>query len=167
MSSEHEAKCCGGCGGEEQNFEQMDTILSKYQGVKGALIPVLQEAQSAYGYLPKEVLRYIGKKMDIPVSQIYGVVTFYSQFHLNPRGKNIIRVCQGTACHVRGAKAILTALEDSLKVTAGNTTPDLKFTLETVACIGACGLAPVLMINDDTHGRLTPEAIPQLLARYA
>lgn len=166
MSSEHETKCCGGCGGEEQSFDQMDAILSKYHGVKGALIPVLQEAQSAYGYLPKEVLRYISKKMDIPVSQIYGVVTFYSQFHLNPRGKNIIRVCQGTACHVRGAKAILTALEDTLKVTAGNTTPDLKFTLETVACIGACGLAPVLMINDDTHGRLTPEAIPQLLAKY-
>lgn len=167
MSKELDSKCCCGCGGEEKNFEQMDAILMKYEGVKGALIPVLQEAQTAYGYLPKEVLRYIGKKMDIPISQIYGVVTFYSQFHLNPRGKNIIRVCQGTACHVRGAKAILTALEDALKVTAGNTTSDLKFTLETVACIGACGLAPVLMINDDTHGRLTPETIPQLLAKYA
>jgi NADH:ubiquinone oxidoreductase subunit E len=105
--------------------------------------------------------------MAIPVSQIYGVVTFYSQFHLNPRGKNIVRVCQGTACHVRGAKAILTMLEDNLKVKAGGTTPDLKFTLETVACIGACGLAPVLMVNDDTHGRLTPEIIPEILAKYA
>jgi NADH:ubiquinone oxidoreductase subunit E len=95
------------------------------------------------------------------------VATFYSQFHLNPRGKNIIRVCQGTACHVRGAKAILKALEDTLKITAGKTTPDLKFTLETVACIGACGLSPVMMVNDDTHGRLTPEIVPQILSRYS
>ena len=104
--------------------------------------------------------------MNIPVSQIYGVVTFYSQFHLKPRGKNIIRVCLGTACHVRGGKAILTAIEDTLKIKAGGTTPDLLFTLETVACIGACGLAPVLMINDDTHGRLTPEGTPEILSKY-
>jgi NADH-quinone oxidoreductase subunit E/NADP-reducing hydrogenase subunit HndA len=165
MNSNHANKCC--CGGDANQFAQLDEILAKYQGVKGALIPVLQEAQNAYGYLPKEVIVRIGEKMNIPTSQIYGVATFYSQFHLNPRGKNIIRVCQGTACHVRGAKAILTALEDSLKVSAGQTTPDLKFTLETVACIGACGLAPVLMVNDDTHGRLTPENIPDILAKYA
>ncbi len=165
MTSAHEKQCC--CGSEGNNFEQMDVILAKYQGVKGALIPVLQEAQNAYGYLSKEVIQYIGEKMSIPVSQIYGVVTFYSQFHLNPRGKFIVRVCQGTACHVRGAKAILTALEDALKVKAGGTTADLKFTLETVACIGACGLAPVMMVNDDTHGRLTPEAVTQILKKYA
>jgi NADH-quinone oxidoreductase E subunit len=146
---------------------QLEEILSKYQDVKGALIPVLQQAQHAYGYLSKEVIEYISEKLNIPVSQIYGVVTFYSQFHLNPRGKNIIRVCQGTACHVRGAKAILKAIEDYLKVSAGQTTPDLKFTIETVACIGACGLAPVMMVNEDTHGRLTPEIIPEILAKYA
>ena len=168
MNSDKETKCC--CGGGEAGklaLDQLDAILEKYQGVKGALIPVLQEAQNAYGYLPREVIKHIAEKMSIPVSQIYGVVTFYAQFHLNPRGKNIIRVCQGTACHVRGAKGILKALEDSLQVKAGGTTPDLKFTLETVACIGACGLAPVLMVNDDTHGRLTPEVIPELLAKYA
>lgn len=168
MNSDKETKCC--CGGGEVGklaLDQLDAILEKYQGVKGALIPVLQEAQNAYGYLPREVIQHIAEKMSIPVSQIYGVVTFYAQFHLNPRGKNIIRVCQGTACHVRGAKGILKALEDSLQVKAGGTTPDLKFTLETVACIGACGLAPVLMVNDDTHGRLTPEVIPELLAKYA
>lgn len=169
MNSDKETKCCC-CGGGEagkHDLAQVEAILAKYQGVKGALIPVLQEAQNAYGYLPKEVIVCIAEKMAIPVSQIYGVVTFYAQFHLNPRGKNIVRVCQGTACHVRGAKAILTALEDNLKIKAGGTTPDLNFTLETVACIGACGLAPVLMVNDDTHGRLTPEVIPEILAKYA
>ncbi|MDU4962033.1 MAG: NADH-quinone oxidoreductase subunit NuoE [Sporomusaceae bacterium] len=160
--SNHE--CC--CGGNNGRLTQLDEILAKYQGGKGALIPVLQEAQHAYGYLSKDVVEHLAKALDIPVSQVYGVITFYSQFHLNPRGRNIIRVCQGTACHVRGGKAILKALEDQLKVAAGSTTPDLKFTLETVACIGACGLAPVLMVNDDTHGRLTPEAIPDILARY-
>lgn len=166
MSGNGENKCCC-CGGSENEFVQLDELLARYQGVKGALIPVLQEAQNTYGYLSREVLERIADKMDIPISQIYGVVTFYSQFHLNPRGKNIIRVCQGTACHVRGAKAILKAIEDKLKIAAGGTTPDLKYTLETVACIGACGLAPVMMVNDDTHGRLTPEVIPEILAKYA
>lgn len=166
MSGNSEKNCCC-CGGGGNEFVQLDELLARYQGVKGALIPVLQEAQNTYGYLSREVLERIADKMDIPISQIYGVVTFYSQFHLNPRGKNIIRVCQGTACHVRGAKAILKAIEDNLKVAAGGTTPDLKYTLETVACIGACGLAPVMMVNDDTHGRLTPEIIPEILAKYA
>lgn len=157
-------KCC--CGDNSAHFSQLDEILTKYEGAKGALIPVLQEAQHAYGYLAKDVVERIADKLQIPVSQVYGVITFYSQFHLNPRGRNIIRVCQGTACHVRGGKAILKALEDNLKVSAGETTPDLKFTLETVACIGACGLAPVLMVNDDTHGRLTPDSIPEILAKY-
>ncbi|EGO64405.1 NADH-quinone oxidoreductase subunit NuoE [Acetonema longum] len=165
MSNENEVKkCC--CGGNASQMAQLDAILAKYQGVQGALIPVLQEAQNAYGYLSKEVVECIAKKMGIPVSQVYGVITFYSQFHLNPRGKNIIRVCQGTACHVRGGKAILQALEDQLHISAGQTTPDLKFTLETVACIGACGLAPVMMINDDTHGRLTTDILPEILAKY-
>lgn len=166
MNCKQEKSCC--CGGNAAaNLAKLDEILAKYQGMKGALIPVLQESQDAYGYLSKEVIVRIGEKLSIPTSQIYGVTTFYSQFHLNPRGKNIIRVCQGTACHVRGAKAILKALEDSLKISAGKTTPDLKFTLETVACIGACGLAPVMMVNDDTHGRLTPEIVPEILGRYS
>lgn len=165
MMDSKQTKCC--CGSNVNQFAQVDEILAKYAGVKGALIPVLQATQNSYGYLPKEVIEYIAAKMAVPVSQIYGVVTFYSQFHLNPRGKNIIRVCQGTACHVRGAKAVTKAIEDQLHIKAGGTTADLKFTLETVACIGACGLAPVLMVNDDTHGRLTPEIIPEILAKYA
>jgi len=160
----NQPNCC--CGGNVNQFVKLDEILQKYQGIKGALIPVLQEAQNAYGYLPKEVIQNIAEKMNIPVSQIYGVVTFYSQFHLKPRGKNIIRVCLGTACHVRGGKAVLTAIEEKLKIKAGGTTSDLLFTLETVACIGACGLAPVLMINDDTYGRLTPESTPEILSKY-
>ncbi|MBP2663150.1 MAG: NADH-quinone oxidoreductase, subunit [Firmicutes bacterium] len=159
----NQSQCC--CDGSVNQFDKLDEVLKKYQGVKGALIPVLQEAQHAYGYLSKEVLQNISKKMDIPISQIYGVVTFYSQFHLTPRGKSIIRVCQGTACHVRGAKTILNEIENQLNIKSGATTPDLKFTLETVACIGACGLAPVMMIDDDTHGRLTPEIIPKILAK--
>ncbi|MBP2645922.1 MAG: NADH-quinone oxidoreductase, subunit [Firmicutes bacterium] len=164
MSKEQTNQCC--CGGSKEQFTELDKVLAKYEGQKGALIPVLQEAQHIYGYLSQEVITRVGEKLAIPTSQIYGVATFYSQFHLKPRGRNIVRVCQGTACHVRGAKAILAALEDNLKISAGGTTPDLKFTLETVACIGACGLAPVLMVNDDTHGRLTPEAIPGILAKY-
>lgn len=164
METKETQGCC--CGGNKDRFAKLDAILEKYRGIKGALIPVLQEAQDAYGFLPKDVLACIAEKMKIPVSQVYGVVTFYSQFHLNPRGRNIIRVCQGTACHVRGAKAVLKALEDELQIAPGQTTADQRFTLETVACLGACGLAPVLMINEDTHGRLKPETVCQLLDRY-
>lgn len=164
MNRDSKSECC--CGGEN-SMPLIDEILEKYKGMDGALIPVLQESQNVHGYLSKEVIEYISAKMNIPSSQIYGVVTFYAQFHLNPRGKNVIRVCQGTACHVRGAKAILKAVEEHLGVSAGETTPDLSFTLETVACIGACGLAPVMMVNEDTHGRLTPESIPEILSRYS
>lgn len=160
----NERRCC--CNGRVNQFSKLDEILKKYQGVHGSLIPVLQEVQNSYGYLPKNIIERISEKMDIPSSQIYGVVTFYAQFHLKARGKNIIRVCQGTACHVRGAKAILQELEEELKIKAGETTEDLLFTLETVACIGACGLAPVLMINENTYGRLTPENIMGILAQY-
>ena len=116
--------------------EQLNALLEKYRGTKGSVIPVLQQAQEIYGYLPKEVLIEISSKLEVPISQIYGVVTFYAQFHLEPRGRNIIRSCQGTACHVRGAKAVLKAIQDKLGLKEGQTTtPDLKFTLETVACI--------------------------------
>lgn len=157
-------KCCCGC--DTNQYVQLDEILAKYKDTKGALIPVLQQAQDAYGYLSQEVITRIAQGLDIPLSSVYGVVTFYSQFHMNPRGRFIIRVCQGTACHVRGAKAVLTEIENKLGIKAGETTPDLRFTLETVACIGACGLAPVLMVNDDTHGRLKPESVSEILENY-
>ncbi len=161
---ENEHSCCS--GSKKATFENMENILAKYEGKKGSLIPILQDAQNAYGYLSKELLEYIAQKTQVPISHIYGVVTFYSQFHLNPRGKNVIRVCQGTACHVRGGKTILKALEDYLNIKAGETTVDCKFTLETVACLGACGLAPVMMVNEDTHGRLVPEDVGQILQKY-
>jgi NADH-quinone oxidoreductase E subunit len=164
METKETQGCC--CGGGTDRFAQVDAILERFKGVKGALIPVLQEAQHAYGFLPKDVIGRIAENLKIPVSQVFGVVTFYSQFHMNPRGRNIIRVCQGTACHVRGAKGVLKALEDELHIIPGQTTADDRFTLETVACLGACGLAPVMMINDDTHGRLTPEVVCKYLERY-
>ena len=152
----------------EKQWEQLDELLDKYRGTKGSVIPVLQQSQEIFGYLPKDVLIEISKELDVPISQIFGVVTFYAQFHLEPRGKNIIRSCQGTACHVRGAKKVLEAIRTKLGLAEGqSTTPDLKFTLETVACIGACGLAPCFVINDETHGRLTPEAIGPILDKFA
>ena len=158
------------CGNKKENLEKylkpLDSILKEFPAEKKSLIPVLQKAQDEYGYLPEEVLKKIAASLDLSLSQVYGVVTFYTQFHQKPRGEYIIRVCMGTACHVRGGQAILEEIEEELGITSGETTEELKFTLETVACIGACGLAPVIMINDDTHGRLTPEKVPEILAEY-
>jgi NADH:ubiquinone oxidoreductase subunit E len=151
----------------EKKFAKLDETLSSIGRKAGMLIPILQNAQEIFGYLPKEVLIRISDRTDVPISQIYGVVTFYAQFHLSPRGRNIIRSCQGTACHVRGAKAILQKINECIDLPAGAaTTKDLRFTLETVACIGCCGLAPVLMVNDETHGRLAPGMIQGILDRY-
>ncbi|MGI6442658.1 MAG: NADH-quinone oxidoreductase subunit NuoE [Synergistaceae bacterium] len=148
----------------EKSWDLLDQLLDKYRGVKGCVIPVLQQAQNIFGYLPKDVLLKISEEIDVPISQIYGVVTFYSQFHLEPRGKYIIRCCLGTACHVRGAALVFDEIKKRLGLKDGEvTTPDLKFTLESVACIGACGLAPCIMINDETHGRLSPEKVGEIL----
>jgi NADH-quinone oxidoreductase subunit E len=151
----------------ERDLARLDELLAELGGTKGTLIPILQKAQDIFGYLPREVLITISERTHIPISQIFGVVTFYAQFHLNPRGRNIIRSCQGTACHVRGAKLILSELKTQLGLEEGEaTTKDLMFTLETVACIGCCGLAPVIMINDETHGRLVPDAIKGIVDKY-
>lgn len=156
---------CSAAGGFD--LAPLMDILSEYkENPKGALIPVLQKAQSVYGYLPKPVLETIAKELKLTTAEVFGVVTFYAQFHLNPRGKHIIRVCQGTACHVRGGAKILEAVSEHLKIKPGETTRDLEFTLETVACLGACGLAPVMMVDDNTHGRLTPLDVPGILDSY-
>lgn len=156
------------CGSQEidPKAQQLSEVLAEYSGQKGSLIPVLQKAQDIYGYLPKEVLKQVAVSLKMPFSQVYGVVTFYAQFHLEPRGRNIIRVCLGTACHVRGGEKILDTIRKEVKIDDGETTDDLRFTLESVACIGACGLAPVIMVNDDTHGRLTPDRLAGILAQY-
>ncbi|RJQ06645.1 MAG: NADH-quinone oxidoreductase subunit NuoE [Bacillota bacterium] len=133
----------------------------------GALIPLLQLVQEKVGHLPRVSLSLISEKLGLPESRIYGVATFYAQFHMKPRGKYVVRVCQGTACHVRGGKTILEAVEEQLGVKPGDTTPDLLFTLERVACLGACGLAPTMIINDDTYGRLTPVKAQKILASLA
>lgn len=145
---------------------ELEKVFAQFKGKKGALIPVLQKAQDIYGYLPAEVLKEISRNLQIPLSKIYGVVTFYAQFHLKPRGRNIIRVCLGTACHVRGGAKIVEAVTKAIGIKDGETTEDLRYTFESVACLGACGLAPVMMVNDDTHGRLTPDMVKALLEKY-
>lgn len=148
--------------------QRLEELLAQYKGTKGATIPVLQKAQEIFGYLPKEVLITISRELDVPISKIYGVVTFYAQFHLEPRGEHIIRSCQGTACHVRGAKVVLEAMQKKLGLSDEKcTTDDLKFTIETVACIGACALAPCVMVDDETHGRLTTDTACAVLDEYA
>lgn len=149
----------------EINLALLDPILEKKKREKGALIPLLQMAQELYGYLPEEVLRYISKKSNVPLSRIYGVITFYAQFYQKPRGKNIIKSCQGTACYVKGGKVILEEMERTLGIKAGETTNDRLFTLETVACLGTCFLAPVKMVNDQYHGKLTPRSAVKVLEK--
>jgi len=158
-------KCTGEKVDSPQDVQLME-LLDHYRDYEGGLIPVLQEAQNIYGYLPEDARERISQELSIPFSEVVGVVTFYSQFHLKPRGRNIIRVCLGTACHVLGGSRIMGALKDALGVDNGGTTEDLRFTLESVACIGACGLAPCIMINDDTHGRLVPADMKKILEQY-
>lgn len=130
------------------------------------LIALLQDVQDAYGYLPEDQLKAIAEYIGIPFSTVYGVATFYNQFRLTPLGKNVIRVCRGTACHVKNSANILTALETELNVKAGQTTRDKLFTLETVACIGACSIAPVINVNQEYYGRITVKEIPKILSKY-
>jgi NADH:ubiquinone oxidoreductase subunit E len=152
----------------EKDFSQLDTILQAYQAKPGILIPLLQEVQNLLGYLSKDAMRYIAEKMHIPVADIYGVATFYSMFKLKPQGRHIVRVCKGTACHVSDADGIKDALRTALRLQKDeDTTMDMKFTLVEVACLGCCSLAPVIMIDDTTFGKLTPEAIPKILERFA
>jgi len=141
-------------------------ILEPWRGRKGFLIPVLQAVQHEFGYVPKSAIEIISREMKMPTAEIYGVVTFYAQFHLKPRGRHIIRVCRGTACHVRGSLKLLQKVKEMLKVEENGTTEDLRYTLEPVACLGACGLAPVMMVDDETHGRLVPENLKGILDLY-
>jgi NADH-quinone oxidoreductase subunit E len=145
---------------------KLEKILEMHSGQKGALIPILQEIQAAYGFLPEEALKMVSRGVKVPLSRIYGVITFYAQFYLTPRGKHLIKACQGTACHVRGASQVLDNLSRELKVNPGGTTEDLSFSLETVACVGTCFLAPVIMINEDYYGKLTPKKAMDAVKKY-
>ncbi len=152
---------------QEFDLDLVDSIVEPYLGRQEMAIPILQAAQEQFGYLPRPVLERIARKMNIPVSRLFGLVTFYAQFKLQPRGRNIIRVCKGTACHIQGGQKIGERIQEVLGIEVGQTTPDLCFTLEEVACIGACALAPVMMINDQPHGRLTPDRIKNILKQYS
>jgi len=146
---------------------KVESILEKYQNAKrDMLIPILQEVQEAESYLSKEAVIEIGKHLHLPISKIYGVATFYNQFRFQPVGKNHILVCRGTACHVKGSKAVLEALVQSLKIEPGQTTKDGLFSIEVVACIGACGLAPVINVNGKFHAKLTPDGVRKIINKY-
>ena len=152
--------------GTKAQEEQLIAVIDKYRGTKGALMPVLQEAQAIYGYLPIEVQKIIATRMGVSLEEVYGVSTFYSQFVLNPKGDVSIAVCLGTACYVKGSGDLLDKITQILGLPAGSTTPDGKFSLEATRCIGACGLAPVLTINNDVYGKLTVNDIEGILAKY-
>ena len=143
--------------------EQLDDVLSQYKGEKSELIPILQEAQEKFRYLPAEAMQTIARFLRIPESVVFGVSTFYSQFKLVPSGRNIVRVCRGTACHVRGGARILSEAERQLHIRPGETTEDMEYTLETVACIGACALAPTMTIEKETYGQMTTKKVAEVL----
>lgn len=146
--------------------ERTRKVIAPWKGSKGAVIPILQELQKEFGYLPKEALNVMSRELKLPKAELYGIATFYAQFHLTPRGRHVVRVCRGTACHVRGSLKILERVKEILGVDENETTKDLRFTLEPVACLGACGLAPVMMVDDETHGRMTPDKVSAVLDRY-
>lgn len=150
---------------EEETFDlaPLHSVLEEYRAQQGAVIPVLQKAQEIYGWLPKEVLEAVASGMHVPLSRIYGVVTFYAQFYLSRRGRHIVRQCDGTACHVRGAAKIVDSAQNRLGIKTGETTPDYRVTFEVVYCLGSCGLAPVAMIDDKVVGHLVPESMIALI----
>lgn len=150
----------------KEKIQEFRNFIRENKDKQGALMPVLQEAQGKFGYLPNEILEIVSRDLNVPLSEIYGVATFYSQFTFIPKGENNISVCLGTACYVKGAEKVLEEIENVLGIKCGGTTPDLKFSITPTRCIGACGLAPVININDDTHGRLKPEDIKAIIEKY-
>ena len=158
--------CCEEELTEEQMLKKTDELIDLFTGVRGALIPILQSAQNLFGYLPEPVLKKVSFQLKIPYSEVAGVVSFYSYFSTIPRGKHIIRVCLGTACYVRGGKEVLESIRDYLGIEVGGTTEDRLFSLEIGRCFGACGLAPVVMIDDQVYQRVKPAKIKDLLLPY-
>ncbi len=143
--------------------DELQKIFARYSGERSELIPLLQDLQKELGYLPREAMTETARFLGVPDSVVYGVVTFYAQFYLTRQGKHKVRVCQGTACHVRGSKQIMCAMEKKLGVDPGETTPDYEFTLERVACVGSCALAPLMVVDDKVHGGMTPEKAESLI----
>lgn len=163
MSQKKEGVCFT-CTAEQE--ADLKRVISELKDTAGALMPILQHAQEIFGYLPIKVQTMISDETGIPLEKIYGVATFYSQFSLQPKGQYRISVCLGTACYVKGSGDIFKKLEELLGITNGECTPDGKFSLDSCRCVGACGLAPVMMINDEVYGRLTVDDVPTILAKY-
>lgn len=164
-----ECKCC--CSQNNENTvkdEKVEEIIKRNKNRNGALMPILNELQDCFGYLPEYALKEVSKALDMPLAEIYGVATFYSRFTLKPRGEHTISVCLGTACYVKGSKDIFSRLVEELKVSgSGDTSDDGKFTLEATRCLGCCGLAPVITIDEDVYGKLVPDDIPNILKKYS
>ena len=152
--------------GTPEQEEKLNAVIAECNGDKSLLMHVMQEAQLIYGYLPFEVQAMIAEGMDVPLEKVYGVSTFYAQFALSPKGRYNISVCLGTACYVKGAGGVLERIQKRLGIEPGGTTPDGRFSLEATRCIGACGLAPVMTINEDVYGRLTPDEVDKILDKY-
>jgi NADP-reducing hydrogenase subunit HndA len=159
-------QCQSSCGKKEDKFEFIDRVIERYKGQEGSMIPILHAIQQKLGYLPEDVQAYIAEKMEVPLSEIYGIVSFYALFSTQPKGKHKISVCMGTACYVRGSGLILDELEKQLGIRVGETTKDGLFTLEACRCLGACGLAPVLTVDEHVHGRLTTNDIVEVISKY-
>ena len=151
---------------EECDLTEANQIIDKFLTLPGNLMPVLQGIQDAYGFVPKPTIALVAERLNVYPAQIYGVLTFYSQFHLKPRGKFIIRVCVGTACHVQGAERITETFFGRLGIGHAETSEDLRYTFEKVACLGACGMAPLAMVNDDTYGKMTVQKVDEILNTY-
>ncbi len=150
---------------QQEDLNKINDIMDDAAGQRGVLIAVLQKVQEKIGYLPEEAMRTIANRLSMSLSNVYGVASFYKHFHFKPRGKNVVKVCMGTACHVRGGKAVLTEMENKLGIKEGETTVDLSVTLETVGCVGCCALAPVATVNDqDLYGELTPKMVDDIIA---
>lgn len=153
--------------GTREQEERLYAVIEEYKDQKGALMPILQKSQGIYGYLPIEVQQIIADSMDIPLEEVYGVASFYSQFTLNPKGKYQISVCLGTACYVKGSQLVLDRVAEKLHIAPGEITGDGKYSLDATRCIGACGLAPVMCVNDEVYGRLVPEDVDKILEKYS
>lgn len=164
MDSEKKSCCC--CGGEEPKIKLVKEAIESNRNVQGALIPVLHKIQSTFGYLPEDMLQLVSKELDIPMAEIYGVATFYSIFSLVPVGRHVIRVCLGTACYVKGSQLVMDELSKVLDIEVGKTTKDGKFTLQAARCLGACGLAPAMMIDEKVYGKVEPKEITKILEEY-
>ena len=150
----------------KEQYDALDRVIAENKDLPGALMPVLQGAQAIFGCVSEDVQKVIAEGLGVTLAEVYGVATFYAQFSLHPKGQYLISVCLGTACYVKGSQSILDKLSQVLDIPVGGTTPDGKFTLEATRCLGACGLAPVMMINGQVYGRLTPDAVPAIIDKY-